>query len=177
MKVALIAALSGALLAIGAQALPGAVGSSEDSPDALVQPAAERTTEDDDARREDRREERRKDRREDRRETAGTTTTETTTTTTPTRTAPAPPRPEDNGVAGDVSGPCDEAEHANDPRCTGVGVRDDDRGDDDRGHDDRGGDDDRHDNSGPGSENSGRGSGGDDDDDRSGSGHGGDDDD
>src|ERR671914_1084880 len=24
--------------------------------------------------------------------------------------------------AGDISGPCDEAEHANDPRCTGVTV-------------------------------------------------------
>ncbi len=26
----------------------------------------------------------------------------------------------------DVSGPCDEAEHANDPRCQGGSVRDDD---------------------------------------------------
>src|SRR4029077_19416864 len=35
----------------------------------------------------------------------------------------------------DVSGPCDEAEHANDPRCTGVstGAQDDD-GVDDNGH-------------------------------------------
>ncbi len=60
----------------------------------------------------------------------------------------------------DVSGPCDEAEHANDPRCTG-GVQanaDDDR----RG---RGGDDNDDDHSG-------RGHGGgdnDDNDDRSGS--------
>ena len=29
-----------------------------------------------------------------------------------------------NGSPVDVSGPCDEAEHANDPRCTGVGVDD-----------------------------------------------------
>jgi hypothetical protein len=36
--------------------------------------------------------------------------------------------------AGDISGPCDEAEHANDPRCTGVtvpGADDDDNRDDD----------------------------------------------
>jgi hypothetical protein len=34
--------------------------------------------------------------------------------------------------AGDISGPCDEAEHANDPRCTGVTVPGvDDNGDDD----------------------------------------------
>jgi hypothetical protein len=69
---------------------------------------------------------------------------------------------------GDVSGPCDEAEHANDPRCTGAGGADDDI-----------------DNSGPGSHNSGPGNAHDDDDDRdddsgqgsshSGSGHGGDD--
>ena len=49
----------------------------------------------------------------------------------------------------DISGPCDEAEHANDPRCTGAVDGDDDRNDD--RHDDR--DDD----------NSGPGSGGDDD--------------
>ena len=39
----------------------------------------------------------------------GTTTAETTGTTT---TAAS--------TVEDVSGPCDEAEHANDPRCTGV---------------------------------------------------------
>ena len=65
----------------------------------------------------------------------------------------------------DISGPCDEAEHANDPRCSGVGAAADAG---------------RVDNSGPGSVNSGRGDddfddhGGDDfDDDSSGSGHGG----
>ena len=42
--------------------------------------------------------------------TVGTTTNDDTTTTT---TAPVAP-------AEDVSGPCDEAEHANDPRCTGA---------------------------------------------------------
>ena len=96
----------------------------------------------------------------------GTTTAETTGTT------------ETNGTTGvtttaastleDVSGPCDEAEHANDPRCTGAATTTT-RGDDDRGDHDR-----RGSNSGPG--------GGDDDDhddDRSGSnsGHGGGDDD
>jgi hypothetical protein len=65
----------------------------------------------------------------------------------------------------DVSGPCDEAEHANDPRCTGAATSTDERGRDDGATDDRSGSD------------SGRG-GGDDDsggDDRSGSnsGHGG----
>lgn len=46
-----------------------------------------------------------------------------------------------DGQAVDVSGPCDEAEHVNDPRCTGAprvdnsgpGSIDDDRFDDDRG--------------------------------------------
>jgi hypothetical protein len=64
----------------------------------------------------------------------------------------------------DVSGPCDEAEHANDPRCTGqptTAPRVDDnpgahdnggRVDDNPGADDNGG---RVDNSGPGSVNSG----------------------
>jgi hypothetical protein len=74
---------------------------------------------------------------------------------------------EDRTATGvDISGPCDEAEHANDPRCTGVGAAEDTG---------------RLDNSGPGSVNSGRGDdddfddhGGDDfDDDSSGSGHGG----
>lgn len=37
----------------------------------------------------------------------------------------------------DLSGPCDEAEHANDPRCTGAGAAADDRGADD-GVDDNG---------------------------------------
>ena len=96
--------------------------------------------------------------------TLETTTDETTTTQTTT------------GI--DVSGPCDEAEHANDPRCTGVeDDRDDDnsgpgRGDDDHGDDDRGDDD----NSGPGSHSSGPGHA-DDDDDSSGHGSGGDDED
>ena len=68
----------------------------------------------------------------------------------------------------DVRGRCDEAEHANDPTCTGaapVAGNDDDNGADDRGHDDSSGD-----SSGPGP-NSGhddRGS-----DDNSGHGHGG----
>ena len=73
--------------------------------------------------------------------------------------------------AGDISGPCDEAEHANDPRCTGAapndssgpgpgGQDDDDRSGRSHGDDDNsgpgGGDDD---NSGPGNE-SGSGSSG-----------------
>ena len=81
--------------------------------------------------------------------TTGATTTNRTTTTGTTTTT--------GGV--DISGPCDEAEHANDPRCTGVPQAGDDRGRDDDG--------DRH------GRNRGPGGGGDDDDN---SGHGGDDD-
>jgi hypothetical protein len=109
----------------------------------------------------------------------------------------ASPRPRPSASpGGDISGPCDEAEHANDPRCTGAGDdRDDDDGRFDDDHDDdgdisgpcdeaehandprcTGAGDDRHgDNSGPGSgddsdDNSGPGSGDDSDDDNSGSG-------
>ncbi len=112
--------------------------------------------------------------------TGTTTTTETTTTETQDRTNTVEDdSPAQGGV--DISGPCDEAEHANDPRCVGQapaqqgttqtapspGVdisgpcdeaehANDPRctgaaTGDDRGHDDRG------DNSGPGSDNSGPG--------------------
>ena len=47
----------------------------------------------------------------------------------------------------DISGPCDEAEHANDPRCTGAVDDDDDRDDDNSGP--GSGDDDDGDRSGP----------------------------
>jgi hypothetical protein len=51
----------------------------------------------------------------------------------------------------DVRGPCDEAEHANDPRCTGAAPAGGDRrGDDDRGRDDHGGRGRSGGNSGPG---------------------------
>jgi hypothetical protein len=58
--------------------------------------------------------------------------------------------------AGDVSGPCDEAEHRNDPRCTGAASLDDD-GDDDRSG--RGGDDDREDDENDDDDRSGSNSG------------------
>ena len=112
--------------------------------------------------------------------TVGTTETSPTTETTETTTTDDDgtadrgrdrdrdrgDRREDDAPAGgvDVSGPCDEAEHANDPRCTGGTPR----VEDDQRHDRHGGDvgDDHgdHDNSGPGSfeDNSGHG-GGDDD--------------
>ena len=74
-------------------------------------------------------------------------------------------RGDDKDQGEDISGPCDEAEHANDPRCTGAAPAADD-------------------NSGPGNaheeddDNSGPGNGDDDgDDDNSGSGHSGGDDD
>lgn len=50
--------------------------------------------------------------------TVGTTSTTTTTTGT------------------DISGPCDEAEHANDPECTGGAVREEDRSGRDHPEDD-----------------------------------------
>jgi hypothetical protein len=108
------------------------------------------------------------------------TTDRTTEKTTPEPTTTAEDHPDRVGTetaeGDDISGPCDEAEHAADPRCTGV-VADDHGGGQDR----------RGDNSGPGSPNSGPGSlsSGDDEhvedvdddaEDSSGSGHGGGDD-
>jgi uncharacterized membrane protein YgcG len=135
---------------------------------------------------------------------ATTETNEGTTETTPERTTTVEDNPDrvatDDDVAGteDISGPCDEAEHMNDPRCSGAAGDDRDndvRVEDDHGHrDDHGGrrHDDREDNSGPcsfssggddledDSSNSDHGSGGDDGggddrggDDGSSSGHGG----
>lgn len=71
--------------------------------------------------------------------TEGTTTLDTTTqgtTTQETTTSAATTTVEDE--AADISGPCDEAEHANDPRCTDGA--DDDGGDDDDRSGRRGGD-------------------------------------
>jgi hypothetical protein len=93
---------------------------------------------------------------------SGTTSTERGTTTTSTERGTT--TVEDPG---DISGPCDEAEHANDPRCTGgapAGSSGPGPGRDDDG---RSGRSDRDD-SGPGSSSSGPGPNGDDD-------HGGDD--
>ena len=74
---------------------------------------------------------------------------------------------DDNGVGEDISGPCDEAEHANDPRCTGAGGA----GEAPSGIEDNSGPGSSHD---QGDDNSGHGGG----DDNSGhSGHGGGDDD
>jgi hypothetical protein len=48
------------------------------------------------------------------------TVTETVERTTTVEDNPRRERADDDGQAGvDISGPCDEAEHANDPRCTG----------------------------------------------------------
>lgn len=70
---------------------------------------------------------------------AGTTGT---TETVPDRTTTVEDNPARMGTGAaptvDISGPCDEAEHASDPRCTGAAVGAH-RGDDDRGRD--GGDD------------------------------------
>jgi hypothetical protein len=95
----------------------------------------------------------------------GTTTAATTTDDLVIGNAPAATT---TTTGEDISGPCDEAEHANDPRCTGAAADD---GDDDNSGPGSGGDDDRDDNSGHGprhgnnDDNSGHGSGHDNDDD------------
>ena len=91
---------------------------------------------------------------------AATTVTTTTATTIERRRAP-------RRTAVDISGPCDEAEHANDPRCTGVAVGGASGSDDDSGRG-RGSDDE------PGDDHGRRGGGhGSDDGDDSGEDHGG----
>jgi hypothetical protein len=87
--------------------------------------------------------------------------------TVPSSTVPSSTVPDNsvaNSLPGDISGPCDEAEHANDPRCTGAAPSDDDSGGHSGGDDDSSGHDSDDDSSGHG--------GGDDDR----SGHGSDDD-
>jgi hypothetical protein len=87
-----------------------------------------------------------------------TTVGEATTTTNETTTLGATTTRTETGD--DVSGPCDEAEHVNDPRCTGGMVTGDDGRDEDRSGPNRGRDDarehDGHDEDRSGS-NSGRG--------------------
>jgi hypothetical protein len=60
---------------------------------------------------------------------------ETTVTDTVTETVEAPKQEDEREAGEDISGPCDEAEHANDPRCAGTppatGGDDDVIGDDD----------------------------------------------
>ena len=89
-------------------------------------------------------------------DTTTTGTVEQRTTTTEDN----PARQRDDDAADrneDVRGPCDEAEHANDPRCTGQSTAPQ-AGDDNPGDDVNDVNDDRVDNSGPGSQNSGPGS-------------------
>ena len=88
--------------------------------------------------------------------TSTATTTSTTTTTDDGRREDRRADDDDNNGE-DLRGPCNEAEHANDPRCTGAQA-DDRRADDDRSGPNRGPEDD----SGHGG-NSGHGGGGDDD--------------
>ena len=84
--------------------------------------------------------------------TGDDTTTQRTTTAATTTAATTTVEDEVENEVEDVSGPCDEAEHANDPRCAGGATTgDDDDGDDDRSgankgsDDDDGGDDDDND--------------------------------
>jgi hypothetical protein len=87
---------------------------------------------------------------------AGTTgtVTETVERTTTVEDNPNRVRDDNDAQGEDISGPCDEAEHANDPRCTGTPANPP-AGDDNPGQDDNPA---RADNSGPGSMNSGPGS-------------------
>jgi hypothetical protein len=81
------------------------------------------------------------------------TVTDTVERTTTVEDNPRRERADDDAQIGvDISGPCDEAEHANDPRCAGQPTTAP------QVDDNPGADDDRVDNSGPGSENSGPGS-------------------
>ena len=109
--------------------------------------------------------------------TTGTTTDDTTTAATTTAATTTDAAPDDSVVGDtatgaaatmtggeDVSGPCDEAEHANDPRCTGVaaGARHDDNAGDDTAqaeddHAGHGGGDDDGGNDGRSGSNSGKG--------------------
>jgi hypothetical protein len=84
------------------------------------------------------------------------TTDDTTTATTTAETTTAATTTTENEVE-DISGPCDEPEHANDPRCNGGVAADDDNSGRGRGrHDDNGNDDDNDHEDRSGS-NSGRG--------------------
>lgn len=117
--------------------------------------------------------------------TPDVTTPDVTTpdVTTPERTTTTEDNPERVGTERspgvDISGPCDEAEHAGDPRCNGAVASDDNSGPGsvDSGHDDTDDVDGDHGGSSgsgsSGSSSSGSGHGGDDDS----SGHGGGDDD
>jgi hypothetical protein len=170
MKIALIAALSAALVGVGAQALPKAIDNAASTDDTLTAPAAKREDRAAERRREDRATERRVERQREARERKRED-----------RQREREARGRDQEAGEDLRGPCDEAEHANDPRCTGAGGRDDaGRGDADRREVEPGDDpgDRRGSNSGPGSTSSGPGPSGEreDDDSHSGSGHGGHDD-
>jgi hypothetical protein len=95
---------------------------------------------------------------------AGTLTgsghSDTPTLDTPTLSTPTGAAPQENPQTGEISGPCDEAEHASDPRCTGAaGAAQREDADDDRGNSGPGN---AHDSSGNRGGNSGPG--GDDDD-------------
>ena len=83
---------------------------------------------------------------------AATSTEDTTTAqdTTTEQTTTAAATTADSEVE-DLSGPCDEAEHANDPRCTGGGT------DEDRSGSNKGSDDDHDSDNDRSGSNSGRG--------------------
>jgi len=131
MKVALIAALSAALVAVGASALPSAIGQQAGSSQELTKPVANTTTterNDDSAARRERHRAREQERERARERAREARADDHSTTTT-------------REPGEDLRGPCDEAEHAGDPRCTGTGTQrpaddgvnhdvGDDRGDD-----------------------------------------------
>ena len=173
-KLAIIIGAIALLAGVAAAGTFASLGSSDTQPTISTEPLPA-TTRADDVRREDRRADRRDDRREDR---AGEARGRENEAGEDVRGREAEPNE-------DLRGPCDEAEHANDPRCTGAAAPAP-RAVDDRAQDDGPAVDDRRgSNSGPGSssgssghveDSSGHGSGSDDNGSvHGGSGHGSDD--
>jgi hypothetical protein len=136
-KLAIIIGAIALLAGVAAAGTFASLGSGDTQPTISTEPLPA-TTRVDDARRDDRRADRRNDRREDRAREA---------------------RGRENEAGEDVRGPCDEAEHANDPRCLGAAAPEP-RAVDDRAQDDGPAVDDRRgSNSGPGSSSGSSGSG------------------
>jgi hypothetical protein len=146
-KLAIIIGAIALLAGVAAAGTFASLGSGDTQPTISTEPLPA-TTRTDDVRREDRRADRRNDRREDRAREARGRDNE----------AGEDVQGREAEPNEDVRGPCDEAEHANDPRCIGAAAPapravDDRAQDDGPAVDDRGGS-----NSGPGSSSGSSGS-------------------
>jgi hypothetical protein len=147
-KLAIIIGAIALLAGVAAAGTFASLGSGDTQPTISTEPLPAATRADD-ARREDRRADRRSDRREDRAREARGRENE----------AGEDVQRREAEPNEDLRGPCDEAEHANDPRCTGAAApapraMEDRAQDDGPAVDDRGGS-----NSGPGSSSGSSGSG------------------